>query len=549
MASYINTNVASLVAQNNLSNSQGGLSQSLERLSSGLRINSAADDAAGLAISTRMQAQINGLNQAAQNANDGISLAQTAGGALTSVSANLQTLRQLAVESANSTNTSSDRQALNAEAQQLTAAIQNTATTTQFNGENLLDGSFIAQQFQVGANANQTISVSVSGATTNTLGVYGGASATTVATGTGTASAWTVASSIIVNGVTIGASNATSNSAVNGGDAGVSAQSAAAKAAAINAQSSLTGVTATGFTTTNTANGAVTATATAPAQATANSSTASGELWINGFAIGAISASSTELGQIQNAANAINAVSTQSGVTAVADASTGELTLTAADGRDIQIATSSTAAGGTVAGVAVAAGAANTAVLAATGLTADVFAAGTGGPSGGTGILANGNLDTSAATGVTFGTQAGLFTGALTFDSSTSVNLVDTSANPGGLAAAGLTGYSSTLQSLATLDISSVTGANAAINIVDAAINQINSQQANLGAIQNRFTSTITNLNTSSTNLSAAQSRIEDTDYASETANLAHYQILQQAGTAMLAQANSLPNSVLTLLR
>jgi flagellin len=545
MASYINTNVASLTAQNNLANSQGGLSQSLERLSSGLRINSAADDAAGLAISTRMQAQINGLNQAAQNANDGISLAQTAGGALTSVAANLQTLRQLAVESANSTNTSSDRQALNAEAQQLTAAIQNTATTTQFNGENLLDGSFIAQQFQVGANANQTISVSVSGATTNTLGVYGGASATTVLAGTG--NAWTVSQSIIVNGVTIGASNATSNAAVNGGNAGVSSSSAAAKAAAINAQSSLTGVTATGYTTTNKADGAVTGgTAVPPATATANSSTSSGELWINGFAVGAISASATELGQIQNAANAINAVSTQSGVTAVADASTGELTLTAADGRDIQIATSGTATGGTVGGAAAASAAA--AVTAATGLTADVFTASGSGPTGTTGILANGNLDTSAATGVTYGGQQGLFTGALTFDASSSINLVDTS-TAGGLAAAGLTGYSSTLTSLSALDISSVTGANAAINIVDAAINQINGQQANLGAIQNRFTSTISNLNTSSTNLSAAQSRIEDTDYAAETANLAHYQILQQAGTAMLAQANSLPNSVLTLLR
>jgi len=544
MASYINTNVASLTAQNNLSNSQGGLSQSLERLSSGLRINSAADDAAGLAISTRMQAQINGLNQAAQNANDGISLAQTAGGALTSVSANLQTLRQLAVESANSTNTSSDREALNAEAQQLTAAIQNTATTTQFNGENLLDGSFIAQQFQTGANANQTISVSVSGATTNTLGVYGGASATTVTSGT--ANAWTVGTSIIVNGVTIGASNATSNTAVNGGDAGVSSSSAAAKAAAINAQSSLTGVTATGYTTTNSADGAVTAGATPVTTATANSSTSSGVLWINGFAVGAISASSTELGQIQNAANAINAVSTQSGVTAEADASTGKLTLTAADGRDIQIATSASATGGTSGGTAASALAA---VTAATGLTADVFTANpAGGPSNGTGVLANGNLDTSSATGVTYSGSLGLFTGALTLDSSSSVNLVDT-ANAGGLLAGGLTGYSSTLQSLSSLDISSVTGANAAINIVDAAINQINGQQANLGAIQNRFTSTISNLNTSSTNLSAAQSRIEDTDYAAETANLAHYQILQQAGTAMLAQANSLPNSILTLLR
>jgi len=520
MASFINTNVASLNAQINLSNSQGGLSQSLERLSSGLRINSAADDAAGLAISTRMQAQINGLNQAAQNANDGISLAQTAGGALTSVASSLQTLRQLAVESANSTNTSSDRQALNAEAQQLVSSIQNTATTTQFNGENLLDGSFQAQQFQVGANANQTISVSVAGATTNTLGNFGGQSATNVDT-----VAWTVTSSIIVNGVTIGASNATSLP-------GQSATSAYAKAAAINAQTSLTSVTATAYTSTaNTptqnANLAAPTAVVAATAGTANG-TSSGQLWINGIAIGSISGASTELGQIQNAADAINAVSNQSGVTATADASTGLLTLTASDGRDIQIATDSAADA--------------TTVTTATGLTADVFTP-VGGV-GGTGILANGNLSTTD----TYTTTTGLFTGQLTLNSSAAINLTQT-AGATALADSGLTGYSSQLASLASLDISTVTGANSAINIIDAAINQINGQQADLGAVQNRFTSTISNLNTSSTNLSAAQSRIEDTDYAAETANLAHYQILQQAGTAMLAQANSLPNSILTLLR
>lgn len=518
MASFINTNVASLQAQNNLTNTQGGLSQSLERLSSGLRINSAADDAAGLAISTRMQAQVNGLNQAAQNANDGISLAQTAGGALTSVSANLQTLRQLAVESANATNTTSDRGALNAEAQQLTAEIQNTATTTQFNGQNLLDGSFTAEQFQVGANANQTISVSVSGATTNTLGNYGGASGTTVST-----TAWAVGASININGVAIGASNATSAP-------GVSSGSAYAKAAAINAQTSLTGVSATGFTTTDSSQGAVTGTATAVTTATAGSSTSSGQLWINGIAIGSISSSTTELGQIQNAAAAINAVSSQSGVTAIANASTGKLVLNAADGRDIQIATDSAADVATV--------------TAATGLTADSVS------NLATSEQANGNLTTSGANAATYSGVAGLFNGALTLNSSSAINLTDgVSGNTAELTDGGLNGYSSKLQSLASLDISTVTGANSAINIIDAAINQIDSQQADLGAVQNRFTSAISNLQTSSTNLSAAQSRIEDTDYAAETANLAHYQILQQAGTAMLAQANSLPNGILTLLR
>lgn len=521
MASFINTNVASLNAQINLSNSQGGLSQSLQRLSSGLRINSAADDAAGLAISTRMSAQIDGLTQAARNANDGISLAQTAGGALTSVASALQTLRQLSVQSANATNTSSDRQALNAEAQQLVTSIQNTATTTQFNGQNLLDGSFQSAQFQVGANANQTISVSVSGATTNTLGNFGGASANAVS-----ASAWAVGSSISINGVAIGSSNATSTP-------GVSAGSAYAKAAAINAETSLTDVTASAYTTTDSTVGATsynlaapTGTAVGAVAATGSTGTSSGQLWINGIAIGSIGASTTQLGAIQNAANAINQVASQTGVTAIANASTGRLTLTAQDGRDIQVATNGTA---------------GAAVTAATGLTADTYA--------GT-LQANGNLSTTD----TFGGTAGLYTGALTLNSSKSINLTDTAGGTadlqaGGLATAAGVLYSSSLHSLASMDISTVTGANAAINIVDAAINQINAQQADLGAIQNRFTSTISNLNTSSQNLSAAKARIEDTDYAAETANLAHFQILQQAGTAMLAQANSLPNSILTLLR
>ena len=382
---------------------------------------------------------------------------------------------------------------------------------------NLLDGSFLAQQFQVGANANQTIGVSVAGATTDTLGNFGGASATTVGTNSA-GSAWTVSNSIILNGTTIGASNATSTP-------GVSASSAYAKAAAINAQSTLTGVTATAFTTTNSAQGAVTASATAVTTATVGtaSATSSGQLWINNIAVGAISNASTELGQIQNAANAINAVTSQTGVTAVADATTGKLQLTAGDGRDIQVATDSAADQATV--------------LKATGITADVVS------NMGAALQANGNLS-----GATYSTaQVGLFTGALTLNSSAAVNITATAGNS--IAAGGLTGYSAKLASLSTLDITSVTGSNAAINIIDAAINQINGQQANLGAIQNRFTSTISNLQTSSTNLSAARSRIEDTDYAAETANLAHYQILQQAGNAMLAQANSLPNSILTLLR
>ena len=173
MTLSINTNVSSLTAQYNVDKTANALTSAITRLSSGLRINSAADDAAGLAISDRFTAQINGLNQAAQNANDGISLSQTADGALSSVSDNLQRIRELAVQSANATNSSSDRASLQLEVTQLQAEIDRVATQTQFNGTNLLDGSFTAKAFQVGANAGQTITVSsIASARSSALGQY-----------------------------------------------------------------------------------------------------------------------------------------------------------------------------------------------------------------------------------------------------------------------------------------------------------------------------------------------------------------------------------------
>ncbi len=175
MAQIINTNISSLTAQRNASRTQNELSTAIARLSSGLRINSAKDDAAGLSISDRMTAQIRGINQAARNANDGISLAQVAEGALGSVTGNLQRMRELAVQSANSTNSASDRVALQQEVAQLATEIDRVATQTQFNGLNLLDGSFTAQQFQVGANAGQTITIaSIASARASALGVYQG---------------------------------------------------------------------------------------------------------------------------------------------------------------------------------------------------------------------------------------------------------------------------------------------------------------------------------------------------------------------------------------
>ncbi len=528
MASYINTNYASLQAQNNLTASQSKLQTSIARLSSGLRINSAADDAAGLAIADRMTSQINGLNQASRNANDGISLAQTADGALASVSSDLQRIRQLAVQSANSTNSSSDRASLNQESQQLLSEISRVAGTTQFNGLNLLDGSFQGSQFQVGANANQTINVTLSGATTTSLGSYGGAgqAVTTAGPAAGVAvatGAFTSVNTLSINGTKIGATS-DSNPSTNmlmGFDAG----SAYAKAQAINAQTSLTGVTAQATTVVNGGSPAVgtTAAVAATPPSTTNAINA-GDLIINGIAVGSVSAGANAVSQGQNVAAAINAVSAQTGVVAQADSGTGAVKLTASDGRDINIAAGANAA---------------TSLNTDTGLSSSAIQAAT--------FDSNNHVNGG-------GTTTG---GTLTLTSAHNFSLAEGGTGTGGIAAAGLTapanantaGFSQSLTSLSSVDLSTVTGANTALGVVDAAISQIDSQRAVLGATSNRFQATVTNLSQTSANLSSARSRIQDTDFAAETANLSQAQILQQAGTAMLTQANSLPNSVLTLLK
>jgi flagellin len=612
MPQVINTNVASLNAQRNLTTSQGQLATALQRLSSGLRINSAKDDAAGLAISERFTTQIRGLNQAVRNANDGISLSQTAEGALAETGNSLQRIRELAIQSANSTNSASDRKALNAEAQQLLAEVQRIAQTTQFNGQNILDGSFSSAQFQVGANANQTISFGIQGATTDTLGAY-------QATSTAVSSTAFTGANFSINGVDIGVSADTSA-------AGVTGDSATAKAAAINAQSALTGVTATA---TNEVVGA------AP---TARAGLGNGELRINDVAVGAIASSTNAVTQGRNAATAINAVSNQTGVTAVADASTGALTLSASDGRNIKIDSGSASADGATAiynttGLGVNATVAtghDTFTLAitaafdvstpgATNITANdtvvvggvtyqfVDTAGTAtagnveielddndantvvaaalrdaihasflagdstvdSSGAGANVIvtnalfgANGNLASyytegtaggagaiveTALTAGTDGTYAagGLTTrGTLTLSSAANFTLGGSALGDAGLAAA-----NPALSALNQVDISTTEGANAAIAVLDGALSQVTSIRADLGAVQNRFSSTVANLQATSENLSAARSRILDADFAAETASLTRAQILQQAGTAILAQANAIPQNVLSLLR
>ena len=710
MPQVINSNVMSLNAQRNLNNTQSALQTSLERLSSGLRINSAKDDAAGMAIAERFTSQIRGINQAVRNANDAISLAQTSEGALAEYSNNLQRVRELAIQSANATNSASDRQSLNAEVQQLLQEIQRVALQTSFNGRNVLDGTFNGAQFQIGAYAGQTLNVNVTNAQTSALGSYQvGNSATNV------------------TGVALAANDL----AINGVDAGISISGSAEDiAAAINAISSDTGVNASAATTAASAN-----------TLQRNQGVLSGDMVINGVNIGAVNGSTNIATQGQNVAAAINNLTNQHGIIATADQATGQLTLTSTTGANIIItslngdagysrienasglevsastaqatathtitgtAGSSTitfadqavaddadgttftiqgvtfeldSVGGVGAGntaiaitgadnAAAQAAAVNTAIGAAitAGTLNNITATAAGGvvtflsdvatsttthtvlatngtngtavtaTAGNTGIA---NGDTLTLGGVTYefrfdnesvtvgsgntkvslgvnlaGTQDNQATnlstaisgqysavntnitaaaatnvvtvtsdllgspGDLTVDGTFSgaagiVEVITGAANGAGTASnnygilqlnspkqfvvsgnnttkAGLQSATSTLIAINSIDISSVNGANTAIDLVDGALSQVASIRASLGAVQNRLQSTISNLSTASENFSAARSRIQDADFAAETAALTRAQILQQAGIAMLSQANAQPQTVLALLQ
>jgi flagellin len=482
MASIINTNISSLSAQRNLAQSQASLSTSMQRLSSGLRINSAKDDAAGLSIAERMTAQIRGTNQAARNANDGISMAQTAEGDLQQITNNLQRIRELAVQAGNATNNSSDRSALNNEANLLISEIDRVAKTSSFNGIKLLDGTFTAQDFQIGANgtANDRIAISsISSARTSSLGVGSGSSySTTVTMAVATSNALT-SGGLTINGHAVGAST----------DDGVSTadndSSAIAKAAAINAITGTTGVTATVGATTKTATAATTGVTSA--------------ITLNGVALGnagviTLSGSSNAEVAASEMAAAINAVSSQTGVTATTNGS-GAYTLTAQDGRNIDIGVGSSGA---------------------TGLAADST------------TTASLTLKSAVDAGITIG-------GAQVADIGTSAGANAATVTVGA--------------GMASLDLTTVAGAQQALSTIDGALDTVNSSRASLGAYQARFASVVTSLQTSSENVSASRSRIQDADFAAETANLSRAQILQQAGTAMVAQANQLPQGVMALLR
>ena len=523
MASVINTNISSLTAQRNLSMNQASLATSMQRLSSGLRINSAKDDAAGLAIADRMTTQIRGLNQAARNANDGISLSQTAEGALAEVTSNLQRIRELAVQSANSTNSASDRSALNQEVAQRLEEVQRVASQTSFNGQKILDGTFGNAVFQVGANVGETISIGLSTSMkTSAIGSYvssAGATAVSVTqAGAGTAATVTgTTNALTYSGVSATAFDGT-NFSLNGTDINNSANyvgtaapsqqdatSAYAKAAAINA-SGIAGVTATADTTKSFAAAATGTAGTSDFLKMVGGTTGvTYNLSINGQAV----LTATGDTSIDAAVANINSYQNTTGV--VASKVGGALQLQAADGRSIAISETVSGTSGTI-GDAV-----NT-----------VFA-----------------TTVSTATGA-FSQAAGTETyrGQLTLTSSAGITLGGTQATAGYTATLLATG-----DSLAAQKVDTVANANKTILSVDAALTSVSTLRSTFGAIQNRFDSVIASLSTTSENLSASRSRVQDADFAAETANLSRAQILQQAGTAMVAQANQLPQGVLALLR
>ena len=327
MSTSINTNISALAAQSSLRKTGLAQDTAMERLSTGTRINNAKDDAAGLAITNRMTANIRGMAAAIRNANDGISLTQTAEGSMSVIGDNLQRIRELAVQSANTGNNASDRAALNAEATQLIAEIDRVATNSAFNGIKLLDGSFQNQGLQIGAGneANDRISISIGSAKANSLGLGGGAGVGAKLTGVQVGNAALSAGSLAINGFMVTAASADGVSAAYGDTSGI------AVANAINAVSSQSGVSAqVAATKTNTVyKGFQAATAS-------GSAFVAGAVTINGVDIGAVAAGGTNAAAGTNVATAINAKSDLTGVTAASDAS-GKLTLTAADGRDIVI--------------------------------------------------------------------------------------------------------------------------------------------------------------------------------------------------------------------
>ena len=489
MALSVNTNVASINAQRNLSKSSDALGTSMQRLSSGMKINSAKDDAAGLQIANRLSSQINGLGVAQRNANDGISMSQTAEGAMTESSNILQRMRDLALQSANGSNDSDARAALQKEVGALQQELTRIAETTKFGGTSLLDGSFGTKQFQVGSNANETINVSLRDVSADAIGAN-------VITGAGTAGG-TVSLGAAMTGSLADNHNTTADTLnINGESIAVAGGDGAADIAK----------------TINASNAGVVATANLETEIVGIDSGAKAVLQIGDdkYDLGTYGGDMERLAKDMQA-DGYDAIYTK------VEGGDDKIALKATGVNGIDVSTAAATAGSgsfTVGGKAVTSVAANLAVSVASEL----------------------NLSSANKIGISGKTANELFGYAGT--------------TAAGATAITSTGGTSALVSVEDVDISGATskGAQDAIQTIDAALAQIDAQRADLGAAQNRFCFTIANLANVSENVSASKSRIEDTDYAAETAKLTKNQIMQQAGTTILAQSNQLPQAALSLL-
>ena len=471
MGLYVMTNMASINAQRTLGSNARLLNRTYKRLSSGIRINSAADDAAGLAISTRFTSQIRGINTAVRNTNDGISMAQTLEGALTESTAILQRMRELSVQAANDINTTADRESIDAEVQQLITELDRIGDTTVFNDQQVLNGDFVQRFFHVGANANETVAVTVRDARAGALGRTALITSSVVTThafnkGNG---------DVLINGITIRDTTSTDDSLSTSFATG----SAIAKAQAINDATDFTGVRAKVLETSDAGNGDI----QGGQLDEANFIRLNGEV-ITGFEIVTDDANSELVSQI-------NSISQETGVVAHLDENY-RLVLTAVDGRNIE-------------------------------------------------IEAVGNAD--AITGL----GEGVTTAGLELESEKQFFVDGANFDYAGFNTNQIVGVTA-INSVATVNVLDRQSANRTIQVVDRALEQISADRAGLGALQNRLNNTINNLGSISENISAARSRILDADFAFESANLARHQIIQQAGTTILSQANQATQAAVSLL-
>ena len=489
--SSVNTNMGAVVSAANMAKFGRELDTSIERLSSGLRINSAKDDAAGMAIVSKMEAQVRGVTQAIRNATDSQKLIDTSEGAHVETLNILQRMRELAVQSANDTNQAIDRAFLNAEATQLISEIDRIANQTTWNGAKILDGTFSSKQFQLGANANEKVTYSIDSAKSAGIGNY---------KVTGTAAGDQITTSAIA------AHTLTISGYIGSSTVAVAADATAAEVvASVNAKTASTGVTASAVTKVklDTLGAASTVTFTLG----------------NGDNTASISATMTDESDLRALKDAINAAAGTTGITAEMDSSSNAaVILTHSTGADI-IITAFTDSG---------AGNMEFTTLDKDGADADAAAT---------------TLDEVAASDIAHAFGQIDFSSHKTF----TVDSDENNAGQGFLTT--VASNTSSLSAVSSIALGTASGAETAIEIIDGAINKINQSRADLGAISNRLDSTISNLTNVATNVEGSMSNIRDADFSQETSKLTRAQILTQAATSMLAQANTSKQSILALLQ